>query len=111
LYDVAQVVVWSAAFAKFKRDHQDRRIDHMPDGLAYLDAFNFVQQREHELIGAEAAFVCVPLAHDHPGRAWALRLACAGQPPGPFLDPEEWLEGMPHLPDPAPRTKVRKRTP
>jgi hypothetical protein len=116
LYDVAQVFTWSAAFAKLKRDHQERRIRHMPTDLGYLHAFNVVQMLEYDTLsgtlGADGVpFVCVPLAHDHPARAWALRLACAGQRPGPLLDAEEWLEGMPDVPTPTPSRSPRKRTP
>jgi hypothetical protein len=93
-YHPAQVLMWAAAWAMVRGDFQARRIRHMPESLPYLDAWNRVLTRQAELDDA-VPFIAVPLEQDHPGRSWALRLACAGEAPGPLLDPEEFLESLP----------------
>lgn len=122
-YRAREVFVWSAAFRMVRDDHQARRIRHMPTALPFLDAHNRLTARQHALItetpgdGEPEAFVCVPLAHDHPSRPWALRIACEGRVPGPIPDPEEWIEAIENdfasdeTPDPpAPSPRRRKET-
>ena len=83
-YELGKVNVWGFYFAYLRHRFQRTR-QAIPDHIPYEEAEAWHLQREHELVpGPWSAFVLVPLAWDHPARAEALRVACAGLAPVPL---------------------------
>jgi hypothetical protein len=83
-YELGKVNVWGMYHAHLHRQFLRYRRP-MPARIEFREAEEWHLRGEYEVVpGPWSAYVLVPLAWDHPARAAALKVACAGTSPVPL---------------------------